>query len=202
MHKAALVAAVCLTGVWMLRALTKAVFSLCSEEDDDEGIQYDVQRGFFIETRGKRVSPWEAFVGKLLRLIVALISRLVALVMLATASADPVMGILAVLIALAGPLLFRISVVAFETRRPLPARRYPLNELQQTALRREVAKHTRASLAVLRDYMQTPAGVRDISRLAPHPYHAAVRDHEIRHFIQTGDALHHNCHFRHDDDMQ
>lgn len=202
LHKAALVVAGFLLGVWMLRALTKAIFNICIAEDDDEDIRYDAQRGFFVKTGVKRVSPWGAFVGRLLRLIAALISRLVALALLATASADPVMGVLAVLVALAGPFLFWISEVAFESRRPLSAFRHPLTEPQRSTLRREIAKHTRASLADLRDYMQTPAGVRDVSRLAPHPYHAAVRDHEIRHFIQTGDALHHNCHFRHDHDIQ
>lgn len=150
--------------------------ALAGGNDGDEA-EYDPSRGFFVPAASR---PKSAIPG-----LISLAVRLAALVALATAAARPYVGLATVALVVFGPLLWRHAHA-------------PPSRSRRPATRAD-ARHTRASLAQLHAHLLTSAGSRDVARLAQHPHYARRRDAELRHFLETGHALHQNCLYRLDD---
>lgn len=161
----------------------------------DDASSYDEARGFFVP--GPPARQRFRFPPSL----AILASRAVALLLLVTASPDFTFGLVTAVVALTLPSLLRVSVglVDDPVYYGAPSRPVAHSAADARAIRRDLVHYTRASLGELREHLLTPAGARDLGRLAAHPHSAAARDAEIRRFLKTGGVLHHDCHYRYAD---
>lgn len=163
--------------------LVRRVLADSMREEREESVTYDETRGFYVvsshrdEMKRRRGVTWCDVV----------LLKIAGLALMASSSAELYVGIATTVVVVSSPLLY------FLTQQSSPSSHGLCAQRRHCGVR---SRFTRESLANLREYAQSPSGARDLSKLARHPKHAPIRDAEIEHFLRTGDALHHNCHYR------